>query len=192
MALLLAAVYLCVGVAQGGDGQTALDRGVTWATFLDGVRAQREQWLRTAATATVSTRTVERLRRISSNLSIVAVAEDWCPDSVNTLPYVARLAASLNIPFRIVDKTVGETLMRRYRTPDGRMATPTIVLLRGGTEIGAFVERPAVVQRWFLSMADSPEDAKRFGDRQSWYDADRGQSLLAELSALAEQSPGVK
>jgi hypothetical protein len=179
-------------VAQGPSASEFFARGVTWAEFLEKATAQRERWLSVTARAVVPGPVVERFRRAGADLRILAVAEDWCPDSVNTLPYVARLASAVPIPFRIVDRHQGEPVMRKHRTPDGRTATPTIVLLRGDAEIGAFVERPEVVQRWFLSMADSPENAKRFGDRQSWYDADRGQSLLAELAALAEQSAGIK
>jgi hypothetical protein len=104
------------------------------------------------------------------------------------LPYVAALASSVSVPLRIVDRKLGEPLMTRHRTPDGRPATPTIVLLRHGDDVGAWVERPAVVQQWFLSMATSPENARRFGDRQSWYESDRGQTVLAEIIALAERA----
>jgi len=193
---MLVLLLICLGsyrpaVAQGVDDADApalFARGVTWTQFLESAKAQRERWLQVTTNAAVPTSAVERFRRVSAGLRILAVAEDWCPDSVNTLPYVARLASSLPVPLRIVDRTTGEPLMRRHRTPDGRMATPTIVLLRGVDEVAAWVERPAVVQQWFLSMATSPENASRFGNRQSWYDADRGQSLLAELTALAEQS----
>jgi len=180
------------GVAQRAEASALFARGVTWAQFLEKATAQRERWRSVTASAVVPAPVVEGFRRAGADLRILAVAEDWCPDSVNTLPYVARLAAAVPIPFRIIDRNQGEPVMRNHRTPDGRTATPTIVLLRGDAEIGAFVERPVIVQRWFLSMADSPENAKRFGDRQSWYDADRGQSLLAELAAIAEPSSGIK
>ena len=82
--------------------------------------------------------------------------------------------------------------MNRHRTPDGRPATPTVVLLRDGDEVGAWVERPGIVQQWFLSMATNPESARRFGDRQSWYDSDRGHTVLAEVIALAERTAARK
>jgi Thioredoxin len=36
---------------------------------------------------------VERFRRVGGDLRLLIVAEDWCPDSVHTVPYVAALAA---------------------------------------------------------------------------------------------------
>jgi len=174
--------------AQDADAEHLFARGLTWEQFLDKAKAQRDVWLKTTSSVRVPPDLVDRFRRVSSGLRILVVAEDWCPDSVNALPYVAGLAASLPVPLRIVDRTVGDPLMKRHRTPDGRIATPTIVLVRDGREIGAWVERPAVVQAWFLAMATSAESAKRFEDRQSWYDSDRGRSVLAELTDLAERT----
>jgi len=144
--------------------------------------------LKTTAQVSVPSDVIERFRRASGGLRIIAVAEDWCPDSVNALPYIASLASSASVPLRIVDRALGEALMNRHRTTDGRPATPTIVLLRDGSEVGAWVERPDIVQQWFLSMATNAESARRFGDRRSWYDADRGHTVLAEVTALAERT----
>jgi hypothetical protein len=133
-----------------------------------------------------------RFTRAGGGLRILIVAEDWCPDSVNALPYIAALAAPAGVPLRIVDRTIGAPLMNRHRTPDGRVATPTVVLLRNGREVGAWIERPGLVQRWFLSMATNPESARRFGERQSWYESDGGHTVLAEVTALAERTAARK
>jgi hypothetical protein len=174
--------------AQADDAAGLFDRGLAWDQFLAGARAQREAWLKTTtmATAHLPPDLVERFRRVSAGLRILVVAEDWCPDSVNTVPYIAELASSVSVPLRILGRKLGEPLMDKHRTPDGRTATPTVVLLRDGDEIGAWIERPGVVQQWFLSMATDPESARRFGDRQSWYESDHGRTVLAEVIALIE------
>src|SRR5688572_11403682 len=102
--------------------------GRTWEQFLDSVSAQRELWLKTESAATAPSDLIERAKAASQGLRLVIVAEDWCPDSVYTVPYVASLARSSNIPLRIVDRMLGEPLLVAHRTPDGRTATPTIVL----------------------------------------------------------------
>ena len=174
------------------DGQGSADalfsRGRTWDQFLGAAKAQRTQWLHAAADADVEPDVLVRVDRVSRNLRLLVVAEDWCPDSVNAVPYIAKLASRLSIPLRIVDRETGISLMRRHRTPDGRVATPTVVVLRGALDVGAWVERPAVMQAWFLSMATSPDSARRFSARQAWYDADHGHTVLAELTALVERS----
>jgi hypothetical protein len=69
------------------------EAGATWDHFLDRVDRQRELWLRTSSEATVSTEMVERVRRVGRDLQLLVVAEDWCPESAYSVPYVARLAA---------------------------------------------------------------------------------------------------
>jgi hypothetical protein len=174
--------------AQAGNSEDLFARGLTWEQFLVAATAQRDAWLKTTASAAVPANVAARFKRVSTGLRILVVAEDWCPDSVNAVPYVARLAAAAAVPLRIVDRTVGAGLMKRHPTPDGRPATPTVVLLRAGDDVAAWVERPGVVQQWFLSMAANPESARRFGGRQSWYESDRGHTVLAEVTALAERT----
>ncbi len=190
--LLAASLPAQIRGAEAGDAQRLFDRGRTWEQFLTDARAQRDEWHKAAANAAVPPDLVERFRRASANLRIVVVAEDRCPDSLNALPYLAALSSAASIPLRIVDRKLGEPLMQQHRTPDGRPATPTVVLLRDGEDAGAWIERPAVVQSWFLSMAANPDSARKFGDRQAWFDADRGHTVLAEVIALAERTSAGK
>jgi hypothetical protein len=175
-----------------GSGVTTLDRlvenGKTWEQFLAGVSAQREVWLKTESAVTVPLDFIERARKVSRGLQLLVIAEDWCPDSAYSVPYVARLAQAAGIPLRVIDRAAGETLMAAHRTSDGRTATPTIVLLRNGRDAGAWVERPAELQQMFLSMSTSPENAKRFSQRHLWYESDGGLTVLKEVLALIEQT----
>jgi hypothetical protein len=163
------------------------ESGRSWPQFLAGVSAQRELWLRTESAATVPLDFIERARKASRGLQVLVVAEDWCPDSAYTVPYVARLAHSAGIPLRVLDRAAGEPLMLAHRTPDGRTATPTIVLWRNGRDRGAWVERPAELQQMFLSMSTNPENAQRFSQRHIWYESDGGLTVLKEVLALIEQ-----
>jgi hypothetical protein len=189
-------LLLLAGLTQSETADALLaqlfDRGVSFDQFLAKASAQRGRWLKNASAASSPTDLVDRLKHASEGLQFLIVAEDWCPDSVNTVPWIARLAASAGDDVRIVDRSSGDPLMKRHRTPDGRTATPTVVLIRHGRDVGAWVERPAVLQRLFLSIATSPAAAKEFADRQAWYDADGGRTTLAEVVALAERSAGAQ
>jgi len=173
-------------------GVTAPDRfvesGKPWEQFLAGVSAQREVWLKTESAVTVPLDFIERARKVSRGLQLLVVAEDWCPDSAYSVPYVARLAQAAGIPLRVIDRAAGEPLMLAHRTSDGRTATPTIVVLRNGRDVGAWVERPAELQQLFLSMSTSPQNAMRFSQRHLWYESDGGLTVLKEVLALIEQT----
>jgi hypothetical protein len=103
------------------------------------------------------------------------------------VPYIARLASLAGVDLRIVTKARGLWLLEQHRTPDGRTATPTVVLLREGRDVGAWVERPEVLQTWFLAHQDL-STRERLARKTSWYDWDRGASTLAEIVALAERT----
>jgi hypothetical protein len=186
LCLLAALAPLPNGSATEAD--QLFRNGKTWEQFLSGVSDQRELWQRMESTVTVPPEFTARVSAASPGLQLVIVAEDWCPDSAFTVPYVARLAHSAGVPLRIVDRSMGEPLMIAHRTPDGRTATPTIVLLRNGRDVGAWVERPAELQQMFLSMSTNAENARRFSQRQTWYESDRGLSTLREIVALIERT----
>ena len=184
-------VLLFIASLQAGPLEPAVSfygRGQTLEQFLNGAKNQRELWLKNASWNAIPPELVVRLRRVSSSLRFLIVAEDWCPDSVNTVPYVVRLGTMAGVETRIVDRTVGQALMSRHRTPDGRTATPTVILLRDGNDVGAWVERPLVLQQLFLNMGTNPDDGRRLAERQSWYDSDHGRTALSELVSLAEQT----
>jgi hypothetical protein len=164
------------------------DRGLTWEQFLSSVTVQRELWLKNAAAATIPPGLSERLTRVSQGLRLVIVAEDSCTDSVNTVPYIARLASSAHVDVRVIGRALGEPLMKRHLAPGGRTATPVVVFVRNGRDVGAWVERPAVLQKLFLSISANPDNGRRLAQRQSWYDLDRGRTTLKELVALAERT----
>ena len=149
-------------------------------------------WLTNASRTDIAPADVERLKRVRSGLRLLVVAEDWCPDSVHTVPYIANLAAAAGVEVRIVDRRAGNSLMAQHRTRDGRTVTPTVVLLRNDRDVGAWVERPAVLQALFFSMATDPESARQFADRTSWYERDRGRTTIGEVIALAEQTAAHK
>jgi hypothetical protein len=171
------------------EGASLFDYGVTWEQFLRSVRVQRHLWQDTASRTEVPPEFVERLKRVSSGLRILIVTEDWCADSVHTVPYIARLAERVGIGLRIVDRTTGKPVMSRYRTLDHRVATPLVLLIRNERDVGAWVERPMALQSWFLAMR-SQHDSQRLARKEEWYTRDRGDSTLAEIVALAEKAGG--
>jgi Thioredoxin len=186
--LILALMLVAGGVqaAPQADPVGMFDAGMTWEQFLAGARAQRTLWLMNAGRASVAPETVERFRRATDGLKLLVIAEAACSDSVNTVPYLAKLATLAGVDMRVVGRSTGLPLMDAHRTPDGRTATPTVILLRDGRDVGAWVERPAALQEWYLSKADLGQQ-DRLDRKMAWYDWDRGASTIREIVALAER-----
>jgi len=169
------------------QAQILFDQGVPWTDYLASTKQQRELWLRNAG-RDVSAVLIGRFRKAGSELRLLVIAEDWCSDSVNSIPYLGTLAAKASVDMRVINSADGKPLMDAHRTPDGRAATPTVILIRNGKEVGAWVERPAVLQAWFIDMANTVDTAERQQRKMSWYDWSHGDDALREIVALAEQT----
>ncbi len=158
------------------------ERGRTYQLFLERANARRETWLENTRAATVDSAVLARARAVGGEWRLLVVAEDWCGDSANTIPYVARLVDSLPaLALRIVNSTDGRWVIQRYRTPDGRAATPTIVLLNpAGDPVGCFIERPAGLRQAIAAEGRTMEVLTE------WRKQDAGRSTVLEIVELLE------
>lgn len=164
-----------------------LDQGLPWTEYLASTKQQHDIWVRNAGRA-VPADLAERLRKAGANLRLLVVAEDWCSDSVNSIPYLGSLAAKAGIDLRVITSEPGKPIMEAHRTPDGRAATPTVILVRNGKEVGAWVERPSVLQTWMLGPGAALDQADRQQRKTSWNEWSRGDDALREIVVLAEQT----
>lgn len=177
--------------AQGSaDVQALWERGRPFAEFLEAASSRREAWHGNYGRATPAEAEVDRARALPGGYRLLVVAEDWCGDSVNTIPYLARLAEQVEgLDLRVVDSETGEALMARHRTPDDRAATPTVVVLDpSGGEVGAWVERPSELQEWFLETRGTVPRRELYDRKYAWYDEDAGASTVREIVDLLEQA----
>ena len=165
-------------------------QGVTFAAFLERARARPDEWKQRYNDATVTPELVTRMRALPERRLLLVVAEDWCADSMNSIPYVVRLVdgAPERVALRIVDSTLGRGVMDAHLTPDGRAATPTIVVLReDGSPVGSWVERASTAQAWFLEQQKSVTRQTLRTQLRQWYADDGGRTTVGEIAALLER-----
>src|SRR5215208_4134998 len=62
----------------------------TFATFLERARAHRDDWRRLYNDAAVTPDMITRMSALPERRLLLVVADDWCADSVQTIPYLAR------------------------------------------------------------------------------------------------------
>ena len=164
--------------------------GVSFADFVGAMKDRKADWKQRSEWAVITDDMRARVRGITGNFRVLAVTAEQCGDSMNTLPYFAALLdGAANIEMRLVVYTRAKSVMEAHRTPDGRAATPTIVILDANDRlVGCYIERPAALLAWTKTPKDSLPAGQRYNGRSGWYEANRGQASIGELLALLERA----
>jgi hypothetical protein len=185
---------LLISAAAGpasGQADTSLARlyasGRTYTELVAASRSYQREWVDRYTTAVTPVELLVRARAVKGEWRILAVAADWCSDSYSNLPHIARLLDSLpNVQLRIIDTTAGSAIMRAHPTPDGRSATPTLILLdASGHEAGCFIERPSALQRFLKREPPLSNDQIR-AEKRGWYAGNRGVATISDLVEMLE------
>jgi len=165
------------------------DGGQRFADFVAAAQQRKAEWERHAARGPFPDSLAARARA-TGPWKLLVVAVDGCSDSVSTIPFLARFLEQLTgVEMRIIGSTEGRAIMDAHRTPDGRGATPTVLLLDAAyAERGAWVERPSTLQSWILSQKGVLADTELFARKMRWFEEDQGRQTVEEIVALMERA----
>ena len=166
----------------------AYESGQVFSDFLREADARKALWDSNYASAEVPSPVLERARALGGTWYVLAIAVAGCSDSVNTIPYVAKLTEDVpGLEMRIIDSTVGRAYMEARPTPDGRAATPTLILMDADfNEVGCWIERPSPLQSWALGEGQKLEGRDFMTEKMSWYRDDAGRSTVDEVVGVLE------
>ena len=165
-------------------------KGAPFAEFLSKADVLADEWQDTYAHAAIDEVTLARARALKGRWQLLVVADDSCHDSLKTLPYLAKLTEAVpgTLAMRIVSSAVAQPVKDAHRTPDGRAATPTIVVLddRGAMK-GVFIERPAALLKYMEEHGSGlyPHQVREL--RYRWYEEDKGRHAIAEILDIVER-----
>ena len=177
--------------AQEPNLEALWQQGADFESFLTHAERQAEAWQENYERGVPDVESIARAEQLdTAGLRLLVVAEDWCSDSVDTIPYLARAVAAIDgLEMRIVGSEAGAAIMETYRTPDDRGATPTVVLLGpSGEALGAWVERPVELQDWFIANHEGLRRRDLMRQKHAWYVEDHGRSTVREILDLIESA----
>jgi Thioredoxin len=161
----------------------------TFEMFRDGTEANADLWLAVARRASVPDDLVRRSEATGDRWHLLVLAEDWCGDAVQTLPFAAKLAdAASNIDLRVVGRDANPDLMSAHLTGQSRSIPVVILLDANFQERGWWGPRPVLLQEWALGEGASLSNADRYREVRRWYARDRGISTLTEIVELMERA----
>ena len=188
--------WTAVPGTQPVDYQPLWSKATPFHTFLENVRAQQEQWRSRFGNAAIDAAAINDAKALPGRRRILAIAEDRCSDSAWAVPYLAKLAVAVpeRIELRVIGRADGRRVQSAHLTPDGRRATPTIVVLDEESNfLGAWVERPAELQKWFIEHKPTMRSDDLHEQMAKWYTDDAGRSTIGEVMAILRRtSPEVK
>ena len=163
---------------------------IPYDAFVAGDTARRAQWIANHDAAPASMAPlVLRAKAIGGRWHLVVVAESWCSDAVNSVPFLAALAAAdPALDVRLLRTADAKRLLRSHLL-DGRDATPLVILLDSTfAERGSWIEQPAPLRALVRQLEPAmPHDSVRARVR-AWYAADSGRTSVSEVLALIDQA----
>jgi hypothetical protein len=168
--------------------QRLFESGSTFEAFVDQARSRKDEWRRNFDSAVVPDALLARVAQAGGPWRLLVVTADGCSDSVNSVPYLARLVERVpGMQIRLVSSSVGRAVMEAHRTPDGRAATPTVILLDADyAERGCWIERPAELIAWMADQRGKVSDGELFAGKMKWYEEDKGAKSLEGIVAVIE------
>jgi len=161
----------------------------TFDAFLAGVEKNRDLWLAIARRASTPDDLAARVKATGKRWHLLVLAEDWCGDAVNVLPFIAKLAdTTSNLDLRVLGRDANPDLMDGHLTGTSQSIPVVILLDADFKEQAWWGPRPSELQEWVLGAGSSMPKADRYRDIRRWYVQDRGLGVLSEIVAVIEDA----
>jgi hypothetical protein len=135
---------------------------------------------------------VKRVLAIPRRHHVLVVAENWCPDAANSVPYLAQLAdAAPNVDLKLLRKADAPDLLAKYPLGD-RQATPLVVVMDSKWQVrGVWIEQPEALKGRIAALkAEGLSQDSIRPHVKAWYAADSGRAMLEEITRLLEGRGG--
>lgn len=161
--------------------------GETFSEFLARPKKYQELWDALYKRAAVPEEILKRARTLQQPWHLLVLSEEWCGDSINTLPLVAKLADAFPaIDMRIIGRDANPDLMTLHLTGTSR-SIPVIMLLDNDyIERAWWGPRPRPLQEWVIKVGLALPKDDRYREVRTWYARDHGLTSLSELLDMIE------
>jgi len=158
------------------------ESAATFARYLSTVEKNADLWRGVYDRVRLPEDLVTEAASLPGPWRLVALAEDWCGDAVNTLPVVARLCEAVEWDLRVLLRDENADLMDAHLT-DGRSRSIPVVMVfdEAWREVGWWGPRPAEIQTWVMDEGLALPSPDRYKVVRRWYAKDRGRTTIREI-----------
>jgi hypothetical protein len=181
----------CVVVDVAPSIAERFNSGSTFDELLARPKTNGDMWNAIYKRAALEPDAAARAKAINKRVNLLVLNEDWCGDSVNILPYVARLVEASNlIEMRIVGRDTNRDLMDAHLTGHSRSIPVVVVYDENFHELGWWGPRPAPLQQWMTTDGLALPKPDRYPLIRAWYARDKGRTIVSEILSIIEKADG--
>lgn len=164
------------------------ESGETFAEFMARPKTNQDLWSAIFKRVVIPIEKSARVEALGGHWRLLVLNEDWCGDSVNILPIVAKLADSVsNMDLRILGRDANHDIMDAHLTGTSR-SIPIVILLNDRFhECGWWGPRPFALQEWVRKEGMLLPKDERYREIRSFYARDRGLATMEEIVSMLEE-----
>jgi hypothetical protein len=162
--------------------------GETFAEFMARPTENHELWLAIYKRVTIPIELSARVEALGGHWHLLVLSEDWCGDSVNIVPIIAKLTESVsNMDMRILARDENLDIMDEHLTGKSRSIPIVIILNQKYIECGWWGPRPGPLQKWVVEKGMLLSKEERYKEVRTFYARDHGLTTMTEIVAKLEQ-----
>ena len=154
------------------------------------IKLNRQRTSRINKTYNVGQALKGMIAKIRSHQLWMVITEDWCGDSAQNLPYIAKIAAcNPLIDLRILLRDQNLDIMDLYLTDGKSRSIPKLVIFdKDGNELVQWGPRPAEAQALVNKNKSEGKSKDEFiKELHLWYGRNRGENLEEEFGKIIGQ-----
>ena len=163
--------------------------GETFAEFMTRPIKSKEMWVALAHRVTIPIEISARVEALHGEWHLLVLSEDWCGDSMNIVPIIAKLTDSIsNMDMRILARDENLDIMDAHLTGGKSRSIPIVILLNPRfEECGWWGPRPRELQKWVVEQGMSLPKDERYKQIRTFYARDHGLSTMREIAEMLEE-----
>jgi hypothetical protein len=162
--------------------------GETFAELMARPIMNHELWVALYKRVTIPIEISARVEALGGHWHLLVLSEDWCGDTVNIVPLVAKLTESVsNMDMRILARDENLDIMDSHLTGTSRSIPIVILLNQKFQECGWWGPRPRALQKWVMEKGMMLPVDERYREIRTFYARDHGLTTLEELVEMLEE-----
>lgn len=162
-------------------------KGEAFAEFMARPTRNHELWVALYKRVMIPIEISARVDALGGHWHLLVLNEDWCGDSVNIVPIIAKLTESVtNMDMRILRRDENPDIMDSHLTGASRSIPIVILLDQKFQECGWWGPRPRELQKWVVEKGVQLPKEEWSRHVRTFYARDHGLSTMVELVEMLE------